>query len=187
MSRRILLAVTAAAVVAIGAPPAGAAVNYREHYEFTEVIPDNVCGYSLEFASTWTGSMIIRETKSGEAFLGKDTYRLRTVVTNLDNDKWFLITGHGTFKELSATHVEDDIYEFEAIDVGQPFEIRDADENLIARDRGRIRYTFLFDTFGDGQPGGEFASEPVFDLAGPHPSFDEDFPFCEIVDELVGD
>jgi hypothetical protein len=53
-------------------------------------------------------------------------------------------------------------------------------------DRGVIRHTFLFDTLGDSQPGGDFIVELSDDVHGPHPGFAEDFPFCEIAGRLTG-
>jgi hypothetical protein len=57
---------------------------------------------------------------------------------------------------------------------------------VIVRDRGVIRHTVLFDTLGDGMPGGEFLAETDTDVNGPHPGFSPDFPFCEIAAELTG-
>ena len=52
------------------------------------------------------------------------------------------------------------------------------------RDRGAIRPTYLFDTLGDSQPGGEPIGETQSVVHGPHPGFDEDF--CAIASELTG-
>jgi hypothetical protein len=49
-----------------------------------------------------------------------------------------------------------------------------------------IRHTFLFDTLGDSQPGGDFIAELSDDVHGPHPAFADDFPFCEIAATLTG-
>jgi hypothetical protein len=57
---------------------------------------------------------------------------------------------------------------------------------VIAGDRGVIRHTYLFDTLGDGQPGGEFIANLELVVHGPHLGLAEDFPFCEIAAELTG-
>ena len=86
----------------------------------------------------------------------KDVFHYREVWTNPDTGQWFVIRGHGLFREIRATQVEGTVYEFVAVEAGQPFVIEDAEGNVIVRDRGVIRHTILFDTLGDGQPGGEF-------------------------------
>jgi hypothetical protein len=68
---------------------------------------------------------------------------------------------------------------------GPPFVIEDSAGNVVARDRGVLRYTVLLDTLGDGMLGGELLEETI-EVRGPHPSFAEDFPFCEIAAELTG-
>jgi hypothetical protein len=72
------------------------------------------------------------------------------------------------------------------VDAGQPFVIEDAEGNVVVRDRGVVRHTYLFDTLGDGEPGGEFIGETQAAVHGPHSGFADDFPFCEIAAELTG-
>jgi hypothetical protein len=63
----------------------------------------------------------------------------------------------------------------------------DSDVNVIVRDRGSLRHSFLFDTLGEGQPGGEFVEDAgTTEVHGAHPGFAEDFRFCDIVDGLTG-
>ena len=63
--------------------------------------------------------------------------------------------------------------------------IEDSSGHVVVRDRGMIRQTFLFDTLGDGVPGGEFLSDTSTVVHGPHPGFAPDFPFCQIAAELT--
>ena len=74
------------------------------------------------------------------------------------------------------------------IDAGQPIRIRDMTGQVVSRDRGVIRETFLFDTHGDDTPGGEFGERLSVQVSGPHPLlpgfFDED-AFCAIVRPLL--
>ncbi len=53
----------------------------------------------------------------------------------------------------------------------------------MARDRGLLRRTILFDTGGDQEPGGEFVELVDLRLAGPHPTFDK---LCDVATELIG-
>lgn len=184
MHRHIILLCTLAAALVVGIASADARVVEKLRYSDSESFTDTECGYPLDVVIDFEGQLVIRDTKGGEAFRGSDRYEFRAVVTNPENGKWFVVRGSGLFNEIRAKHVEGDIYEFVAHESGQLFVLEDADGNVIARDTGRIEYTFLFDTLGDGQPGGEFVTEPDIDLAGRFPSHDLDY--CETVDRLVG-
>jgi hypothetical protein len=74
------------------------------------------------------------------------------VLTNAETGKWFVVRGNGLVSEIKATLVSGTIYEFVAIEAGQPFVLEDAAGNVIVRDRGVIRHTAPFDTLGDGRP-----------------------------------
>jgi hypothetical protein len=185
MSRWFLVVTAVAMAAAVGGAPAGASVVEREHYSFTEEFSDAPCGYPLDVVFTVEGKLVIR-SEDGEAFRVKDTYSFRSVFTNPENGRWFVIRGHATIHDVKSTHVEGTIYEFVVNEAGQPLVLEDSEGNVIARDRGNVRHTVLFDTLGDGEPGGEILDEADPDLRGQFPTFDEDFSFCESVDELVG-
>jgi hypothetical protein len=173
------------AALAVGTP-AGATVIGQEHYSGTDSFSFNDCGFWLDGETEFYGQVLYRVDPGGEAFLVKDKFWYRTVLTNRDTGEWFVIRGNALFHEIKATHVTGTIYEFVAIEAGQPFILEDSAGNIIVRDRGVIRHTVLFDTLGDGEPGGEFIEETATVVHGPHPGFGEDFPFCEIAAELTG-
>jgi hypothetical protein len=173
------------AVLAFGGP-AAATVTGQEHYSGTDSFSFDDCGFTLEVQSEFHGQALFRVDRGGEAFLVKDTFSFRDVVTNPETGMWFVIRGNALFHEIKATQVSGTIYEFVAIEAGQPFILEDSAGNIIVRDRGVIRHTFLFDTLGDGVPGGEFLEETATAVHGPHPGFSEDFPFCEIAADLTG-
>ena len=85
-----------------------------------------------------------------------------------------------------ATPLGGTIFEFEAVEAGQPFVIEDAEGNVVVRDRGALRHRIVFDTLGDDEPGGVVLEEFDSAVHGPHPGFADDFPFCEIAAELTG-
>ena len=88
------------------------------------------------------------------------------------------------FQEVKATQVEGTIYEFTQKDAGQPFVVEDSSGRVVLRDRGSIRFHVVFDTKGDGEPGGEFVEFLGFEVHGPHPGFFTNF--CEIEGSLLG-
>lgn len=186
MSRLFLLVGTVAAALVLGSAPAGATVIDREQYSGTDEYTFDDCGFTLDVASTFYGESLIRVDKTGQAFLDMDILHFRNVLTNPDTGKWFVVRGHRLFHDISATQVDGTIYEFVAVEAGQPLVLEDAEGNVIVRDRGVIRHTYLFDTLGGGQPGGDFIANLQLVVHGPHPGFAEDFPFCEIAAELTG-
>jgi hypothetical protein len=156
------------------------------HYEFAETSSFDDCGFTIESNFATSGHFVVREIEGsgGQAFLGHDNYRFRDVLTNPDTGEWFVVYGHGLFKEKTGRQVEGDIWEFTAQDVGQPFVVEDSDGNVLLRDRGRVTYRALFDTLGDGQPGGELIEQEIISVSGPHPGLFADF--CEIASDLIG-
>jgi hypothetical protein len=182
----LVLGLATMAMLALWEGPAAATVIEQAHYSGTDSFSFDDCGFTLEVESTFYGQALLRVDKGGEAFFVKDTYWYRDVLTNPDTGKWFVNRGHGVFHEIKATQVSGTIYEFVAVDAGQPFVLEDANGNVIVRDRGMIRHTALFDPLGDGAPGAEFIEETSAIVHGPHPGFADDFPFCEIAAELTG-
>jgi len=189
MKRLMVVGTTALAVMAtlaLWTGPAAGTVIEQGKYSGTDSFSFDDCGFTIEGESEFSGHFVLRADKDGQAFYGKDNFSHRDVLTNADTGEWFVIRGNGLFSEIKATQVSGNIYEFVAIEAGQPFVIEDSAGNVIVRDRGVIRTTALFDTLGDGVPGAEFIEETHLSVHGPHPGFADDFPFCEIAAELTG-
>jgi len=182
----VMAGLTALTVLAIGAGTAGAKVIEQQHYSGTDSFSFDDCGFTLDVESEFSGRFLLRVDKGGQAFLVLDNFEHRDVLTNAETGQWFVIRGNGLFHEIKATQVDGTIYEFVSIEAGQPFVIEDSTGEVVIRDRGVIRSTYLFDTLGDGTPGGEFLEEVDLSVHGPHPGFADDFPFCEIAAELTG-
>jgi hypothetical protein len=181
----VIAGLAVAAMLALGAP-AGATVIGQEHYSGTDTYSFNDCGFWLDAESEFYGQILFRVDPGGEAFLVKDKFWYRDVLTNRDTGEWFVLRGNGLFHETKAKHIEGNVYEFTAVEAGQPFVIEDSAGKVIVRDRGVIRHTAIFDTLGDGVPSAEFIEETHTSVHGPHPGFADDFPFCEIAAELTG-
>jgi hypothetical protein len=184
--RRASVAVgfTLAMSLVLGAGRAAATVIEQHHYSDSISFTLDECGFTLEGQVEASGHLLLRVEQGGQLFLAKDTFSFRTVLTNPDTGKWFVLRGKGVYHDIKGTQVSGSVYEVVAIEAGQPFAIEDSAGNVILRDRGVGRTTYLFDTLGDGVPGGETIAVIDVVFRGPHPSFDEDF--CEIAAELTG-
>lgn len=183
-----------AAALALGATlavasPAGATIIERDSYEFTEVDNFDFCGINFDWTGEFSGDIKIREGKNRNAgaFFLQDRFSSVETFVNTENGEYFTIDHNGVFQELRARHVEGNIFEFVAHEVGQPFVLRDSDGNVLVRDRGAITYTVLFDTFGDDEPGGELLDFLDIRISGPHPGFtSSDEEVCAFLNDLVG-
>jgi hypothetical protein len=175
------VAAVAVAGTAYAAPP-----SENVHYEWSESGTFEECGLSLEGVSSGSGHLLVREVRGsdGQAYLGLDNYTFRDVITNTENGEWLVIHGRGTAKEMTAVHVEGDIWEFTTQETGQPLVIEDSSGTVVLRDRGRQTFRVLFDTLGDGASGGVTLEEELTGVSGMFPSFDTSF--CEVVTDLIG-
>jgi hypothetical protein len=184
--RKVIAVLVCIAALVLGTGMAGATVIQQEHYSGTDAFSFDDCGFTLDVQSEFHGQALLRVEEGGQAFLVKDKYWYRDVLTNPETGRWFVQRGNAVFNEITSTQVDGTIYEFEAIEAGQPFVIEDSAGNVVVRDRGVISFRYVFDTLGDGVPGGELVEDLGSSVHGPHPGFAEDFPFCEIAAELTG-
>jgi hypothetical protein len=186
-SVRLLIA-TAGVMLTLGglASPTRATVIHEGTVTGTDHFTDDSCGFTLNVDVQFQFTSRLRVDSGGQAFLEHTIFRVTETITNPDTGRYFFITHRGLYNEIKATLVEGTVYEFVAVEAGQPFVIRDASGNVVTRDRGVIVHHFLFDTLGDSQPGGEFIVELSDDVHGPHPAFAPDFPFCDIAAALTG-
>ena len=173
------------ALAAIAVAPAQATVRERIHA--VEHYADAYdCGFPVAVAGTWSDHVIVREgkNKDAQAFPVLNRFAYRETHTNTETGEWFVREGHALFNEVEATHVEGTVFEFRFVEAGQAVVITDSDGNFVSRNRGALHVTYLFDTLGDGAPGGEFVSDVDFRVAGPHPALE--LEPCDIATELIG-
>ena len=185
-ARRLAGTLGVTAALGLGGAPVLATTQDREFFSGTDSFSYSDCGFPVDVETSFHGHALVRVLKNGQAFLGHTNIWFEDVHTNRQTGRSFVLRGHSLFKEISGTHVEGDIYEFEAIEAGQPFVVEDSDGNVVVRDRGVIRFRSLFDTLGDGMPGGELVADLDAVVHGPHEGFSEDFDFCGMVEELTG-
>lgn len=162
-----------ATLVGTGGGAAEAAIFERfdvdERFEAT--FP--VCGIEVDYVDEFSSQGHIREGtgKRAGAFFLHERFSGVETFTNPENGKFFTISHDLVFKEIKATPVGGNVFEFVDHEAGQPFVVRDMDGNVVLRDRGLISATYLFDTGGDDVPGGEFIELLDLRVSGPHPGF----------------
>ena len=179
-----LLAIAAATPIA--ASPATADVIDRGTASGSETSADEICGIPVVRTSTFRTAYRIRVDKAsgGEAFFERLNVRYRDVDINPLTGASITVEGHSVYNELRATHVSGDVYEFVAMEAGQPFVVRDASGTVVLRDRGAIRHRILFDTGGDARPGGVVLDDEIVGVSGPHPGL-EDADACGVIAPLL--
>ena len=177
--------VTAALLAASVAAAAQATLRERMRSEpewsFTEE-----CGFPVQVTGSGTELFLIREGKNKDrgAFPVAARFAYSETWTNPATGQWFVIRGHVHFNEVEATRVEGSIFLFRFVEAGQPFVVEDSDGNVVERNNGSVHGSFLFDTLGDDQPGGEWIADLDFRTAGQHPGIDK-HP-CDYAAELIG-
>ena len=153
--------------------------------EWTETACD--AGYVIEGKDA--GRTILEEPTAAwpEFFRLTNTFHGHTVVTNPDNGKFFTEDWAGVFREHSivrATEYEGFVYHYKTTDAAVYF-VRNGRGKLVYHDEGRVVWSYLFDTQGDGSvgaPGGSYLEEGV-ELVN---TWDPDFDFCALADKLIG-
>ena len=184
--KRIVMSLVAAALVA-GSVAVSAQATVRERFQFEDRWSfQEDCGFPVQVTGSASGVFIGREGKNNDdgVFPYMNQFTFSETWTNPATGEWFVVRGHALFNEVKATHVEGSIFEFRFVEAGQPFVVEDSDGNVVERNSGSVHGTFLFDTGGDDQPGGEYLADLDFWVAGPHPSL-EKHP-CDYAVDLIG-
>ena len=169
------VALSVIAMVIMFAAPVQASIvdSGRFNDEFSDTY--FACGFPVQVEGSAHGKYRIR-AGTGElatAFFLHSNVTWQEVHTA--NGRSITLRGHSLYNEPKAVPVDGSIFEFRAIEAGQPFSVYDADGNLVLRDRGAIRTTYLFDTQGDDEPGGLIVELIDVQLRGPHPSWGTDW------------
>ena len=159
--------------------------HFRDSVHFSETGQE--CGMPVSYETDARFHIIIKPVhdSDGQAILGQENYRSRTVVTNTVTKRWMVFRMVGTDKETRATHIQGNVWAFDAQSTGALFTVMDSNGKVVLRDRGRLTFRAVFDTLGDGKPGGTFLSEELTGRHGKFPGFDEEL-VCELFTELIG-
>jgi predicted esterase len=172
-------------VAGLSAAPVDAEVIKLDPIEGTDSFDYSDCGYPVHAESVFEGraSLRVGKNRNESVFFIRENVTFREVHTNTLTDEWFVVRGQFSFHERKATHVEGNIYELTLQQSGQPFVIEDSSGQVVAKDRGVVRFRILFDTGGDDDPSGEFVELLEVEVHGPHPATTN---FCSFVGDLVG-
>ena len=156
----------------------------EDHFAFPYCDLDEV---QVDVVFSGKGHIRSGKGKTAGAFYLHDNNSAVETWTNPENGKFVTISRHAVFQDIKATRVEGSVFEFVSHEVGQPFVLRDMHGNVVLRDRGLIAYTYLFDTLGDDEPGGDWLGEPDVRVSGPHPGFFlGEAEECALAMELIG-
>jgi hypothetical protein len=172
--RRWIGVVAAGVLLGLVAAPAHATVVSRGTFADSGTEADELCGIAVvhDFAFSGRFRNRVDTASGGQAFFNHMTLDSVDVFTNPINGRSLTFETHELDNEIKATLVAGNVYQFTSIEAGQPFTVRDAAGNVVLRDRGVIRRSFLFDTLGDGMPGGVTIEEQIVGIGGPHPGLD---------------
>jgi hypothetical protein len=177
MRRSVVSLVAVVALLLSFSAPVVAKPLVREHYSGTDTFSFDDCGFVIEDVVTFEGVFMLKAPRAdGAPPYYFDNYH--TVETLTANGRTLTIEHQGLYKDLRITHVTGTIYQFVAIEVGQPFVIRDANGAVLLRDRGHLRTTFQVDTLGDTDLSNDIFIEGSWQLLadnGRHPGFYFDF------------
>jgi hypothetical protein len=159
------------------AGPAQAAKLEWEHYSGTDSFDFSDCGFAIHDEVVFDGVFMLKAPKNAGAppRLFDNYHQIETLTAN---GRTMTIEHQGLYKDLRITHVQGTIYQFVSKESGQPFTVRDADGNVLLRDKGVLLSTFQVDTKGDTDLDNDVFVEGSFELlkdAGSHPGFYIDF------------
>ena len=171
-------------------------------YEFTDSFDPECPGASFRVDVAGRGVDSLRNVpgSDGQMFLLTDTYRNVVTWTNLDTGRTATITSQATVREsnplpVSVADVPPElvpdeglvgpVYQSRMSLIGSPYTLRDDTGRVVLREYGILEFELLFDTLGDGRPGGVTLSLEVLRDVGSHPTQDTGFDECAMITSLT--
>jgi hypothetical protein len=186
-TRRLLGLLLGVAVAAVAVVPAAQGAIF-ERFRFVDEpysFEDEICGIEVQIDGTVTGAGRIRTGtgKRATAFFEHVNFAYSETWTAATGE-FVTVTGNANSNEVKAVPLGGNLFRFTAITAGQPFRLFDSQGNLLLRDRGVIRFNFVFDTLGDATPGGDIVEELDPIVRGPHPGFFDE-TLCPVLVPLL--
>ncbi len=185
MRRQLALAsLVVLALVGLTTPARAAAPLDNTRYSGQESFTD--CGF--DGLDTYWGTTQILDTNpslSGQFFRFTDRYNFRDTLTNPANGRYVVISASGVFKELQPKTTDGRVFTYITHDSGR-FTIKNSAGRVLVQESGVLTFSYVFDTLGDGAPGGIGSDGILVRVSGPHPTFAPDFDFCGLVRSAIG-
>jgi hypothetical protein len=169
------------ALAALLALPGSTLAAKTEHSNFDDTFPDTICDIDVTTHTVGVFNGFQYSTQSGYP-LFKGAFHQTTTFTAA-NGKAVIVTADAMFKDFRVVDNGDGtITVYTAVD-GQPNVLSLPDGTVLARARGRIVYTTVFDyngTLGDPDDDIFISSELIFD-AGSHPFAEGTLNSCDLI------
>src|SRR4029453_9257617 len=123
------VAVVALTLVLAAAQALATVVDKGFYSEEPDSFSYHACGFPVDVEGTQSGHFRIRAGKgtTETAFFVSDNYSYTETHTNADTGAFVTIKGNAIFNEIKATPLGGSIFEFEAVEAGQPFQLYDSD------------------------------------------------------------
>lgn len=182
--RLVLLAATAVAGCMLVVT--GVAAGATEVEQFSDgPFPDVVCGVSG--TTTVHGTSVTRDLASGGLFVSGTFWAVFTA----DNGKSITTFAGGPSKSIAGPVIDEEAGTVTLIVtfVGLPEKVSITHGRTLLRDAGIVTITQVFEYTGDPEePFGDFISQSLSGLHGPHPDLLSDFEaFCNVVEPYLLD
>ena len=180
-------AAIAALTASLFAIPVAASQLEHEVIASTDSFMAELCGEDWSVVETTSGFFVLKAGQHDGPPRFFANLRAEAVYTDPDDpDRGFILSSNDLQKDLRATLVTGTTYQIDNIHVGQPSVVSTLDGQTLARDRGRITWSFTIDTMGDDDPGNDvLLGSEIVDVAGPHPSPGDD-ELCDLIDSING-
>jgi hypothetical protein len=185
LMRRKLLPLSIATVLACVTAATGLAAGSTEVEQFSETFPDNVCGFSG--TTHRYGTSVFRDTGNGTFFASGTLF----AVFAADNGKSATLSFAGPFKRTSPPVIDEQAGTVTIMTTyGGLFEkLSITGGPTLTRDAGIVTLVGVFEYTGDpNDPVGDFISETLSGLHGPHPDLLSGFSvFCDVLGPYLQD
>jgi hypothetical protein len=180
----LLLVATAVAGCVLAGTGVAAGATEVEHVS-DGPFPDEVCG--VTGTTTISGTTVIRDLASGGLFLSGT---FRTVFT-ADNGKSITVFEAGPSKSLAGPVIDEaaGTVTLTVTFAGLPEKLSITHGPTLLRDAGIVTITQVFEYTGNpDEPFGDFISQSLSGLHGPHPDLLSDFEaFCNVLGPYLQD
>jgi hypothetical protein len=182
LKRLLAFAVTALAGCALAATSVAGSTQVDQFSEGP--FPDEICGVSG--TTTFHGTSVFREGANGTFFASGTFWGIFTA----DNGKSTTLFAAGPVRGTSGVIDEQaGTITFVTTVVGLPEKLSITNGPTLSRDAGTVTFTDVFEYTGDPEnPVGDFISEELSGLHGPHPDLLSGFElFCGVLEPYLLD